>query len=154
MSTFNIKQGDIKHDWCLVDATGKTLGRLATQIAFRLRGKHKPEYSPFMDVGDYVVVINVEKIKITGNNKPKDKFYYRHSGYTGHLKSVSYEKLLGTFPDRILRHAVRGMMPKGPLGRKMLSKLKIYAGTEHPHLAQQPQILEVAPARTIEKTQR
>lgn len=141
MRTFNIKQSEIIPNWCLVDAAGKHLGRLATQIAFRLRGKHKPEFTPHLDVGDFIVVINAEKIKVTGS-KFKDKMYYSHSGYTGSIKSISFEKLLAKFPERILQHAIKGMLPKGPLGRKMFKKLKVYAGDKHPHLAQQPQLIE------------
>jgi large subunit ribosomal protein L13 len=143
MRTFTIKQKDINPNWHLIDATGKHVGRLASRIAFMLRGKHKPEFTPHMDMGDFVVVINAEKIKITGN-KFKDKIYYHHSGYTGGIKSIAYDKLLAKFPDRILQHAVKGMLPKGPLGRKMLKKLKIYAAENHPHLAQQPQLLDIA----------
>lgn len=141
MRTFTIKEKDIKPCWHLVDASNKNLGRLATRIAFVLRGKHKPEFSPHMDMGDFVIVINAEKINVTGN-KAKDKMYYHHSGYTGGIKSISYDKLMDKFPERILQHAVKGMLPKGPLGRKLLKKLKIYAKDEHPHLAQQPQLLE------------
>lgn len=141
MQTFSIKKKDVKHCWHLVDASDKTLGRLATQIAFVLRGKHKPEFTPHMDMGDHIVVINAEKIKVTGS-KFNDKMYYHHSGYIGGIKSVSYDKLLANHPERILQHAVKGMLPKGPLGRQMLRKLKIYAGAEHPHVAQQPQVLE------------
>jgi large subunit ribosomal protein L13 len=132
--------------WCLIDASGKTLGRLATQIAFKLRGKDKPEFTPHLDVGDYVIVINASKIKVTGN-KTKDKMYYRHSGYTGHIKSIAFDKLLDQHPERIIKHAVKGMLPKGPLGRKILSKLKIYSGAEHPHFAQQPQLTETEKAK-------
>lgn len=141
MQTFSIKKKDVQQCWHLVDASNKTLGRLATQIAFVLRGKHKPEFTPHMDMGDHVIVVNVEKIKVTGN-KFNDKMYYHHSGYTGGIKSVSYDKLLAKHPERILQHAVKGMLPKGPLGRQMLRKLRIYAGSEHPHTAQQPQVLE------------
>jgi len=141
MRTFTIKQKDINPCWHLVDATDKNLGRLATRIAFMLRGKHKPEYTPHMDVGDFIVVINAEKIKVTGN-KFKDKVYYHHSGYIGGIKSIAYDKLLDKFPERIIQHAVKGMLPKGPLGRKMFKKLKVYAKDTHPHLAQQPQLLE------------
>lgn len=140
MRTFTIKQKDIKPDWVLIDASGQHLGRLASRIAFMLRGKHKPEYTPHMDMGDFVVVINAEKIKITGN-KSKDKMYYHHSGYIGGIKSIAYDKLLAKFPERILQYAVKGMLPKGPLGRKMFKKLKIYAKDTHPHMAQQPKLL-------------
>lgn len=142
MKTFSIKAGDIKRDWFLVDATDKTLGRLATKIASRLRGKHKPEFTPHMDTGDYIVVINAEKISVTGN-KLKDKIYYRHTGYVGHLKSTNLESLIAKKPGEPLKIAVKGMLPKGPLGRTMLTKLKIFAGNEHDHTAQQPIALEL-----------
>lgn len=128
-------------NWLLIDASNKTLGRLASKIAHILRGKHKPEYVPNLDFGDYVVVINAEKIKVTGN-KFKDKNYYHHSGYPGGIKEISFDKLLNKSPEDILKIAVKGMLPKGPLGRKVFSKLKIYKGAEHPHKAQQPQLLE------------
>ncbi|MEE4637829.1 MAG: 50S ribosomal protein L13 [Wenzhouxiangella sp.] len=142
MKTYSAKPQDIRRQWHLIDADGKTLGRLATEIARRLRGKHKPEYTPHMDTGDYIVVVNAEKVHVTGN-KLADKMYYRHTGYIGNLKSTNLEKLLASHPDRVIQQAVKGMMPKGPLGRSMLSKLKIYAGGEHPHTAQQPQPLEL-----------
>ncbi|NDY96041.1 50S ribosomal protein L13 [Wenzhouxiangella limi] len=142
MKTYSAKPQDIRRQWHLVDADGKTLGRLATEIARRLRGKHKPEYTPHMDTGDYIVVVNAEKVHVTGN-KLADKMYYRHTGYIGNLKSTNLEKLLASHPDRVIQQAVKGMMPKGPLGRSMLAKLKIYAGGEHPHTAQQPQPLEL-----------
>lgn len=142
MKTYSAKPQDIRRQWHLVDADGKTLGRLATEIARRLRGKHKPEYTPHMDTGDYIVVVNAEKVHVTGN-KLADKMYYRHTGYIGNLKSTNLEKLLASHPDRVIQQAVKGMMPKGPLGRAMLAKLKIYAGGEHPHTAQQPQPLEL-----------
>ena len=142
MKTFSIKQKDIKHNWHLIDASGKTLGRLASKIAFMLRGKHKPEFTPHMNMGDCVIVINAAKIKVSGN-KFKDKIYYRHSGYTGSLKSTSFDKLLAKFPERILQHAIKGMLPKGPLGRKMLKNLKVYAKEQHSHAAQQPTLLEL-----------
>ena len=140
MSTFTAKPSDIYHDWFLVDATGKTLGRLATRLATILRGKHKAIYTPHMDTGDYVVVVNVEKIAVTGN-KVKDKIYYRHSGYPGGIKSISFEKLQQEHPERILQLAVKRMLPKGALGSAMFSKLKVYAGVEHPHAAQLPKPL-------------
>lgn len=140
MSTFTARPIDIQHEWYVVDAAGKTLGRLATRIATMLRGKHKPIYTPHMDTGDYVVVINAEKIAVTGN-KIKDKTYYRHSGYPGGLKSITFEKLLQENPERILKLAIKRMLPKGPLGNDMFSKLKVYAGKEHPHVAQQPKPL-------------
>lgn len=142
MKTYSAKPQDIRRQWHLIDADGKTLGRLATEIARRLRGKHKPEYTPHMDTGDYIVVVNADKIHVTGN-KLADKMYYRHTGYIGNLKSINLEKLLASKPERVIQQAVKGMMPRGPLGREMLSKLKIYAGPTHPHAAQQPQALEL-----------
>ena len=142
MKTFSAKVGEINHDWFVVDAADKTLGRLASEIAHRLRGKHKPEYTPHMDTGDYIVVINAEKIRVTGN-KTKDKIYHSHSGYPGGIKSISFEKLIDKAPERVLQGAVKGMLPRNPLGRAMFRKLKVYAGTEHPHTAQQPQVLNV-----------
>lgn len=142
MKTFSAKPAEVERDWYVVDAEGKTLGRLASEIARRLRGKHKPEYTPHVDTGDYIIVVNAEKIKVTGN-KEKDKIYYRHTGYIGNLKSVSLGKLRQTFPDRIISTAVKGMLPKNPLGRAMFKKLKIYAGPEHNHQAQQPKTLEI-----------
>ena len=142
MKTFSAKPAEVKRDWYVVDAEGKTLGRLATEIARRLRGKHKPEYTPHVDTGDYIVVVNVEKIAVTGN-KEKDKIYYRHTGYIGNMKSTSLGKLRQTFPDRILTTAVQGMLPKNPLGRAMFKKLKVYKGPEHGHQAQQPKVLEI-----------
>lgn len=141
MRTFQIKEKDIRRDWLLYDADGAVLGRLASVIAHRLRGKHKPSYSPHLDAGDFVVVINAEKIRVTGR-KEDDKIYYRHSGYPGGLREFSLRKIRRTHPDRILRNAVRGMLPKGPLGRKMLLKLKVYAGASHAHSAQRPQMQE------------
>ncbi|MFN3234690.1 MAG: 50S ribosomal protein L13 [Gammaproteobacteria bacterium] len=141
MKTFSAKETDIKRNWWIVDASDGNLGRLATQIARRLRGKHKPEYTPHVDTGDYVVVINADKIQTTGDKMNK-KFYYNHTGFPGGIKSVLLKHYLSNHPDRVLMRAVKGMMPKNPLGRKMLKKLKIYAGTEHPHSAQNPQILE------------
>jgi len=142
MKTFSAKPAEVRRDWFVVDATGKTLGRLSTEIARRLRGKHKPVYTPHVDTGDYIVVINAEKIRVTGN-KLKDKMYHRHTGYIGNLKSVSLEKLLDEAPERALQYAVKGMLPRGPLGRQMLSKLRVFAGPEHTHTAQQPVPLEV-----------
>ena len=142
MKTFSAKPAEVRRDWYVVDATGKTLGRLSTEIAHRLRGKHKPEYTPHVDTGDYIVVVNAEKIRVTGN-KLKDKIYHRHTGYIGTLKSISLEKLLDEAPERALQHAVKGMLPRGPLGRKMLGQLRVYAGPEHNHAAQQPITLEV-----------
>ena len=142
MKTFSAKPADVRRDWYLVDADGQTLGRLATEIARRLRGKHKPEFTPHVDTGDYIVVINAEKIRVTGR-KLKDKMYYRHTGYIGNLKSESLEQLLKRAPERVLTQAVKGMLPKNPLGRKMLGKLRVVAGSEHPHQAQQPLPLEI-----------
>ncbi len=142
MKTFSAKPAEVKRDWYLVDATDKTLGRLSTEIASRLRGKHKPEYTPHVDTGDYIVVINAEKIKVTGN-KAKDKIYHHHTGYIGNLKSISFEKLQQKAPGRVLEKAVKGMLPRNPLGRAMFRKLKVYAGTEHQHASQQPQPLDI-----------
>ena len=142
MKTFTATPATIKREWCVVDATDKTLGRLATELAHRLRGKHKPEFTPNMDTGDHMVVINAEKIKVTGN-KLEDKMYYRHTGYIGNLKSINLGKLMDTHPERAIQNAVRGMLPKNPLGRAMFRKLHVYAGPEHPHTAQQPTQLEL-----------
>ncbi len=142
MTTISAKPATVKRDWYEVDATNKVLGRLATEIASRLRGKHKPVYTPHVDTGDYIVVVNVEKIHVTGN-KASDKMYHRHTGYPGGLKSISFNKLREQAPERILMAAVKGMLPKGPLGRAMLRKLKVYAGPEHKHGAQQPQKLDI-----------
>jgi large subunit ribosomal protein L13 len=142
MKTFSAKPDSVKQDWFLVDADGKTLGRLATEIAHRLRGKHKAEYTPHVDTGEYIVVVNAEKIQVTGN-KAKDKMYYTHSGYVGNLKSISFEKLLDKAPERAIQNAVKGMLPRNPLGRTMFRKLKVYAGSDHPHAAQQPQSLNL-----------
>ena len=142
MKTYSARPQDVRRQWHLIDAEGKTLGRLATEVARRLRGKHKPEYTPHVDTGDYIVIINAEKIHVTGR-KMSDKMYHHHTGYIGNLKSINLEKLLERKPEKVLQQAVKGMMPKGPLGRAMLGKLKIYAGAEHPHAAQQPQALEL-----------
>ncbi|MEM1175088.1 MAG: 50S ribosomal protein L13 [Pseudomonadota bacterium] len=142
MKTFSAKPAEVKRDWFVVDATGKTLGRLSTEIAHRLRGKHKPVYTPHVDTGDYIVVVNAEKIRVTGN-KLKDKMYHHHTGYIGNLKSISLEKLLQKAPERVLQTSVKGMLPRGPLGRQMLSKLRVFAGPEHKHAAQQPIPLEI-----------
>jgi len=142
MKTFSAKPADVKHDWFVVDADGKTLGRLASEIARRLRGKHKAIYTPHVDTGDYIVVVNAEKVRVTGN-KMKDKIYYHHTGHIGHMKSISLEKLLQKAPERVLQTAVKGMMPKNTLGRAMLRKLKVYAGAEHQHSAQQPKVLDI-----------
>lgn len=142
MNTYSPKASEVQHDWLLVDASGKTLGRLASEIAKRLRGKHKPTYTPHMDMGDYVVVINAKHIRVTGN-KLKDKNYYRYSGYPGGMKSTSLEKLLDTKPEQAIEIAVKGMLPKNPLGRAMFRKLRVYGGAEHEHTAQQPKALEL-----------
>ncbi|HET8551833.1 MAG TPA: 50S ribosomal protein L13 [Gammaproteobacteria bacterium] len=142
MTTFSAKPAEVRRDWYVVDAAGKTLGRLSTEIARRLRGKHKPVYTPHVDTGDYIVVVNAEKVHVTGN-KRADKMYYHHTGYIGHMKSISLEKLLAKAPERVIEEAVRGMLPKNPLGRAMFKKLKVYAGAEHKHTAQQPQPLEI-----------
>jgi len=141
MRTYNARNETTAHSWYIVDATNKTLGRLASEIAKRLRGKHKPIYTPHVDTGDYIVVINANKVKVTGT-KSKDKIYYSHSGYPGGIKEITFEKLLLKKPERVLEIAVKGMLPKNPLGRAMYRKLKVYAGTEHPHTAQQPQPLD------------
>lgn len=145
MKTYVPKRDEIRRDWWLVDAEGKTLGRLATEIASRLRGKHKPAFTPFLDTGDHVVVVNAGKIVMTGR-KMEQKLYRRHSGYPGGLKEISASKLLARHPERIVEYAVRGMLPKGPLGRQMARKLRVYAGADHPHRAQGPQLLEIAGA--------
>jgi large subunit ribosomal protein L13 len=142
MKTFTATPATIKREWCVVDATDKTLGRLATELAFRLRGKHKPEFTPNMDTGDHLIVINAEKIKVTGNKMDK-KMYHHHTGYIGNLKSINLAKLLDQHPERVLQNAVKGMLPKNPLGRAMFRKLHVYAGPEHPHQAQQPTQLEL-----------
>ncbi len=142
MKTFSAKPSEVKRDWYLVDATDKTLGRLASEIAKRLRGKHKPVYTPHVDTGDYIVVINAEKVRVSGN-KTTDKIYYRHTGYPGGIKSTTFDKLIQRAPERVIETAVKGMLPKNPLGRAMFRKLKVYAGTEHKHTAQQPQQLDI-----------
>ena len=141
-TTVSAKPHEVTREWLLVDATDKTLGRLATEIARRLRGKHKPIYTPHVDTGDYIVVINAEKIMVTGN-KAKDKMYHRHSGYIGGLTSKNFETMIAQSPERVLELAVKGMLPRNPLGRAMLKKMKVYAGAEHPHAAQQPQTLSI-----------
>jgi large subunit ribosomal protein L13 len=142
MKTFSAKAETVKRDWYVVDATDKTLGRLSTEIAKRLRGKHKPEYTPHVDTGDYIVVINAEKVRVTGR-KTTDKIYHHHTGYPGGLKSISFEKLIERAPERVIETAVKGMLPKNPLGRDMYRKLKVYAGGKHNHEAQQPKTLEI-----------
>lgn len=141
MKTFSAKPAEVKRDWYVIDAEGKTLGRLATEVARRLRGKHKTIYTPHVDTGDYIVVVNAEKIHVTGN-KDQKKIYHRHTGYIGNMKSVSLGKLRETYPERIIQQAVKGMLPKNPLGRAMFSKLRVYKGPNHDHQAQQPIALE------------
>ena len=142
MRTFSAKPHEVNHDWFVVDATGKTLGRLASEVARRLRGKHKPEYTPHVDTGDYIIIVNADKVRVTGN-KATDKMYHHHTGYVGNLKSISFEKLQVRTPGRVIELAVKGMLPKNPLGRAMYRKLKVYAGPDHLHAAQQPSPLEI-----------
>ena len=142
MKTYIVRKGDIKREWYVVDAQGKTLGRLASEIASILRGKHKPIYAPHLDCGDYVIVVNAEKVRVTGK-KLDQKFYHRHTGYPGGLKSINLRDQLQRHPTRVLQAAVRGMLPKNRLGRAMIKKLKVYAGGSHPHQAQQPKVLEL-----------
>jgi large subunit ribosomal protein L13 len=142
MKTFSANPATVRRDWYVVDADGKTLGRLASEVALRLRGKHKPEYTPHVDTGDYIVVINAEKVHVTGR-KATDKMYHHHTGYIGNLKSISFDKLIAKAPERVIQSAVKGMLPKNPLGRAMFKKLKVYAGSEHHHAAQQPKPLEI-----------
>ncbi len=142
MKTFSAKADEVNRDWFVVDASDKTLGRLASEIAHRLRGKHKAEYTPHVDTGDYIVVVNAEKVRVTGA-KSTDKMYHHHTGYPGGLKSMSFEKLMEKAPERAIQKAVKGMLPRNPLGRAMFRKLKVYAGAEHPHAAQQPQELNI-----------
>ena len=142
MKTYSAREEDIERQWYVVDAQGKTLGRLSSEIAKILRGKHKPIYTPHVDCGDYVVVVNAEKVWTTGR-KLDQKIYYRHSGYPGGLKQITLREQLNRFPERAIEHAVKGMLPKNRLGRRMFKKLKVYAGAEHPHAAQQPQPLEL-----------
>ena len=142
MKTYSAKSGEVNQEWFVVDATDKTLGRLASEIALRLRGKHKPEFTPHTDTGDYIVVVNAEKVRVTGA-KATDKMYHHHTGYPGGLKSYSFEKLIERAPERVLQRAVKGMLPRNPLGRAMFKKLKVYSGSEHPHTAQQPEALNI-----------
>jgi large subunit ribosomal protein L13 len=142
VKTYTVRKGDIKREWYVVDAQGKTLGRLASEIASILRGKHKPIYAPHLDCGDYVIVVNAEKVRVTGK-KLDQKFYHRHTGYPGGLKSINLRDQLQRHPTRVLQAAVRGMLPKNRLGRAMIKKLKVYAGGSHPHQAQQPKVLEL-----------
>lgn len=142
MKTFSAKPHEVARGWYVVDASGKVLGRLAAEIARRLRGKHKPEFTPHADTGDYIVVVNADKLRVTGR-KAEQKIYYRHSTYPGGIYSTSFSKLHARHPDRVLRLAVKGMLPKGPLGYAMLRKMKVYAGAAHPHTAQQPKPLDI-----------
>jgi large subunit ribosomal protein L13 len=142
MKTLSAKPETVQRDWFLVDATGKTLGRLSTELAHRLRGKHKPVFTPHVDTGDYLVVVNAEKITVTGK-KLDDKMYHRHTGYIGNLKTTSLKDMLATHPERVIEIAVKGMLPKNPLGRAMYKKLKVYSGSDHPHAAQQPAPLDI-----------
>ena len=142
MKTFSARAEDVRRDWYVVDAADKTLGRLSSEIAHRLRGKHKAEYTPHVDTGDYIVVVNAEKIRVTGS-KNTGKIYNHHTGYPGGLKSITFEKLIDKAPERVIQTAVKGMLPRNPLGRAMFKKLKVYAGTDHPHAAQQPQPLNI-----------
>ena len=142
MRTFSAKAHEVNRDWYVVDADGKTLGRLATEIARRLRGKHKPEFTPHVDTGDYIIVVNADKVYVSGR-KATDKMYHHHTGYIGNLKSISFEKLQARTPGRVIEIAVKGMLPKNSLGRAMFRKLKVYAGPEHQHAAQQPKTLEI-----------
>tara|TARA_B100000378_G_scaffold187346_1_gene152054 strand:+ start:435 stop:866 length:432 start_codon:yes stop_codon:yes gene_type:complete len=140
MKTVSVRQQDVAHEWYVVDATGQTLGRLATEIARRLRGKHKAEYTPHVDTGDYIIVVNAEKVFVSGNKETK-KIYYRHSGYPGGIKSTSLKRLREAKPEELLEKAVKGMLPRNPLGRAVFRKLKVYAGDTHPHGAQQPKTM-------------
>jgi large subunit ribosomal protein L13 len=142
MKTFSAKPHEVTHDWFVVDATDKVLGRLAAEIALRLRGKHKPEFTPHVDTGDFIVVVNAGQLRVTGD-KAQGKKYYRHSGYPGGISDTTFGKMQSRFPGRALEHAVKGMLPKGPLGYAMIKKLKIYAEPTHPHTAQQPKALEI-----------
>ena len=141
MATVSAKPAQVQRDWYLVDATDKTLGRMASEIATRLKGKHKPIYTPHVDTGDFIIVINAKKVRVTGN-KMEDKIYHRYTGYVGGLKSTKLKEMHAKFPERVIEYAVKGMLPKNPLGRAMFRKLKVYAGSEHKHAAQQPQLLE------------
>lgn len=142
MKTYSAKPESVERNWYVIDAEGQTLGRMASEIASRLRGKHKAEYTPHVDTGDYIVVVNAEKVRVTGR-KASDKMYYHHTGFPGGIKSISFEKLIDKAPERAIEFAVKGMLPKNPLGRAMARKLKVYAGNEHPHTAQQPQALQI-----------
>ena len=148
MKTYVPREGEIRRDWWLVNAEGLTLGRLATEVASRLRGKHKPGFTPFLDTGDHIIVVNAEKVVLTGR-KLSDKYYRRHSGYPGGLKEVSAKEMIKKHPERVVESAVKGMLPKGPLGRQMARKLKVYKGPSHPHASQQPQALELLDAARV-----
>jgi large subunit ribosomal protein L13 len=142
LSTDSANSETVKRDWYIIDATDKVLGRLSSEVAKRLRGKHKAEYTPHVDTGDYIILTNIDKIRVTGK-KAKDKIYYRHTGYPGGIKEINFEKLQASKPEMIIEKAVKGMLPRGPLGRKMFSKLHVYVGSEHSHQAQQPKVLEI-----------
>jgi large subunit ribosomal protein L13 len=142
MKTVSAKPGSVEQQWFVIDAEGKTLGRMASAIAARLRGKHKPEYTPHVDTGDYIVVVNAAKVRVTGN-KATDKTYFHHTGFPGGMKSITFDKLINKAPEQAIELAVKGMLPRNPLGRAMARKLKVYPGAEHPHAAQQPQALEI-----------
>ena len=142
MKTYVAKAESVARDWFIVDAAGKTLGRLSAEVASRLRGKHKPEFTPHVDTGDYVIVINAAQVRVTGN-KATDKLYYHHTNFVGGIKSITFDKLIAKAPERTIQSAVKGMLPKGPLGYAMFKKLKVYAGAEHPHAAQQPKELSI-----------
>jgi len=141
-TTISTKPAEVKREWFVIDAEGKTLGNIATEAAHRLRGKHKPTYTPHVDTGDYIVIVNAEKVEVTGN-KAKNKIYHHHTGYIGNLKSVSFEKLQATHPERIIETAIKGMLPKNSLGRDMYRKLRVFKGPNHDHAAQQPKALEI-----------
>ena len=142
MKTFSAKGHEVQRDWFVIDATDKVLGRVASEVALRLRGKHKAIYTPHVDTGDFIVIVNADKLRVTGN-KATDKMYYRHSGYPGGIRATSFKDLQAKHPGRALEKAVKGMLPKGPLGYAMVKKLKVYAGASHPHTAQQPKVLEI-----------
>ena len=148
MKTYVPRAGEIRRDWWLVDAEGLTLGRLATEVASRLRGKHKPSFTPFLDTGDHIIVVNAEKVVLTGR-KLSDKYYRRYSGYPGGLKETPAWEMIEKHPERLIESAVKGMLPKGPLGRQMARKLKVYSGSSHPHASQQPQVLELPDAARV-----
>ena len=143
MTTFSAKPAEVTHEWLVIDATDKVLGRVASEVALRLRGKHKPIYTPHVDTGDFIIVVNAEKIRVTGN-KAEDKIYYRHTGYPGGIKAVSFRDMQAKKPGHVIEKAVKGMLPKGPLGYAMIKKMKVYAGGEHPHSAQQPTEMKFA----------